>query len=711
MTFLNPLVLLGLVAAGIPLLIHLFQFQQPKTVDFSSIAFVQALEESTIQRMRIKRWLLLALRTLAIVCLVLAFARPTLTGQAARTIGGQANSSMAVILDNSLSMTLRSAGGSYLQQAKAAARQIVEQMQSGDELFLGLTSGSSPRLNRHTTRSSALQAVDEVSAASGSRPLAQTIRTAAARLEEAAHLNREIYVFSDLQRSSLLDTVAQTIPEDIRVGLVPVNTSSHSNVAVTDVRVVSRILERGQPVEMEATLANYGSEPLTGFVTSAFLEGDRVAQASATLEPGTEETVSFMVTPQRRGWLAGRVEIESDQFEPDNQRRFTLHIPERRDVLIVRGENQSTDYLELVFSSELAAGRGAFETTTIGEEELPAQTLAESDLVALVGVRGLSSGEIESLTRYVDAGGGVFFFPAQQGVASDYNTWFDRLNAGTFAGFSGSLGSREPTASTERADLEHPMFQTMFASTADQEERQLEEVLVSFAMNYAPGPGDEQTLIQLSNDRPFLHEIRYGEGRVLVSAVAPDPAWSDLPMRGLFVPLIYRASYYLSAGSSGRQAAFTLGSDRELRLSGRTSEEPFRFVGPGGEEVIPEQRTLVERTHIRLNQLEEPGIYEVMREDELIQRVALNIQTSESDIRIASAEEAVSQLQQAIGRPVALFDGDDDASRAQLGETVRQQRLGVELWNVFLLIALGCLAGEMVVAKYQPSRQPVAGQS
>ena len=71
MTFLNPLVLFGLVAAAIPLIIHLINFRRPKRVDFSSLEFLKELQKTTMQRVRIKQWLLLLLRTLAIACLIL----------------------------------------------------------------------------------------------------------------------------------------------------------------------------------------------------------------------------------------------------------------------------------------------------------------------------------------------------------------------------------------------------------------------------------------------------------------------------------------------------------------------------------------------------------------------------------------------------------------------------------------------------------------
>jgi hypothetical protein len=132
MTFLNPFILLGLAAAAIPLIIHLFNFRKPKRVDFSSLAFLKERQKTTMQRVRIKQWLLLLLRTLAIGCLVLAFARPTLTGGLGTALGGRATTSIALVIDNSLSMTLRDVQGEYLEQARAIAGSIIDQKEPAD---------------------------------------------------------------------------------------------------------------------------------------------------------------------------------------------------------------------------------------------------------------------------------------------------------------------------------------------------------------------------------------------------------------------------------------------------------------------------------------------------------------------------------------------------------------------------------------------------
>ena len=73
-TFLNPLLLAGLAAVAIPIAIHLFNFRRPQRIDFSTLRFLRELEATAMRRVRIRQWVLLALRALAVVFLVLAFA-------------------------------------------------------------------------------------------------------------------------------------------------------------------------------------------------------------------------------------------------------------------------------------------------------------------------------------------------------------------------------------------------------------------------------------------------------------------------------------------------------------------------------------------------------------------------------------------------------------------------------------------------------------
>ncbi len=106
MVFLNPSILLGLLAASIPILIHLLNFRKLQKVEFSTLSFLKELQKSKIKKIKIKQWLLLLLRVLIIVFLVLAFARPTLENVSIAGATSTAKSSSVFIIDNSFSMNL-----------------------------------------------------------------------------------------------------------------------------------------------------------------------------------------------------------------------------------------------------------------------------------------------------------------------------------------------------------------------------------------------------------------------------------------------------------------------------------------------------------------------------------------------------------------------------------------------------------------------------
>src|SRR6185503_14592167 len=99
--FLNPFFLFGLGAAAIPVLIHLFTRRRPREVKFPSLDFLTEVNQSEIRRLRLKQWLLLLLRTLAVALLAMAMARPSLQGGAR---GGSAASTLVALVDVSGSM-------------------------------------------------------------------------------------------------------------------------------------------------------------------------------------------------------------------------------------------------------------------------------------------------------------------------------------------------------------------------------------------------------------------------------------------------------------------------------------------------------------------------------------------------------------------------------------------------------------------------------
>ncbi|MCA9057856.1 MAG: BatA domain-containing protein, partial [Planctomycetaceae bacterium] len=78
MSLINSSLLIGLVLAGLPILLHMVMRAKPKKIEFPALRLLKARQASNSRRMQLRQFLLLLLRILTIVLLVLAVARPSL---------------------------------------------------------------------------------------------------------------------------------------------------------------------------------------------------------------------------------------------------------------------------------------------------------------------------------------------------------------------------------------------------------------------------------------------------------------------------------------------------------------------------------------------------------------------------------------------------------------------------------------------------------
>ncbi|TAK57670.1 MAG: hypothetical protein EPO24_09615, partial [Bacteroidetes bacterium] len=135
MTFLNPLVLFGMIAAAIPVILHLLNLRKLRTIEFSSLRFLKELQQTKIRRLKFRQILLLIIRTLLVLAIVLAFARPAMRGSLLGTIGANAHSSVVFIIDDSFSMSASDERGELLKQAKEGLIKLTDLLNEGDEVF------------------------------------------------------------------------------------------------------------------------------------------------------------------------------------------------------------------------------------------------------------------------------------------------------------------------------------------------------------------------------------------------------------------------------------------------------------------------------------------------------------------------------------------------------------------------------------------------
>ncbi|MCI0451385.1 MAG: BatA domain-containing protein, partial [Candidatus Latescibacteria bacterium] len=125
MGFLNIAFLIGLVAAAVPIIIHLLNRRRVKRVKFSSLEFLNEVNKQRMRRINLRRILILILRTLAVLAVVIAFARPTL--RSGLLFAGSVPKNVVVCLDVSFSMGVAMETGTAFDTAKKIAGDIVDE--------------------------------------------------------------------------------------------------------------------------------------------------------------------------------------------------------------------------------------------------------------------------------------------------------------------------------------------------------------------------------------------------------------------------------------------------------------------------------------------------------------------------------------------------------------------------------------------------------
>ncbi len=120
LTFLVPAFLAGLLAIGIPVLVHLRQREQKDPVRFPSLMFLRMVPHRTVERRRITQPWLLLLRALAVTALVAAFSRPFWREEDQAPAAAAKTRALIVVIDRSLSMGYRGVFGRAADSAAAA---------------------------------------------------------------------------------------------------------------------------------------------------------------------------------------------------------------------------------------------------------------------------------------------------------------------------------------------------------------------------------------------------------------------------------------------------------------------------------------------------------------------------------------------------------------------------------------------------------------
>lgn len=694
MTFLNPLVLIGLAAAAIPVLLHLLNLRKLKTIEFSSLTFLKELQKTKIRKLKLKQILLLILRTLIVVFIVLAFARPTIESSLPG-LGSHAKSSVVILVDNSFSMDIADERGVRLKQAREAALSILNSLREGDEVALIQLANLDDRRFAEFTRNFSLvrEELNKIPVSYTTARLEPGLRLASSVLSMSRNINKEVFVITDAQRNIIgADEKDSTriFDNSVAVYAVPIGLGSKAgerNLSIDSLNIQTQIFEVDKPVEVEARIRNSGSEDVKGVIVSLMFDRERVAQRTLDIPAGETRLVSIAGTPKVAGAVRAAVEVEGDALDADNRRYFGFIIPDKPKIALV-GAPADVRFVQLALRPDALANAPA-EVTTLAPEQFTATNLNDYSVLFLVNVPRFSQSDVARVSNYLRDGGSVFLFAGEKSDLASYNQTI--LPALGFGQATLKEYSVQRPVEFTFVDKIHPLFTGVFKGTTDGRTT-VESPKVYRAAVITGG----QEIIRLP-DGALLSESRMGNGRVLYSGVPPTTQWSSFPLTGLFASITNRAVSYLSAAEY-MGSEVVVGSPVNVVLSGKyAGGGNFTILDPENTESFRQASMLPSGAVLSMESLHQPGVYLVKTADgHTVQTIAVNPPASESAIVQMEKDELLSTLQEFTpeeGQVEVLEQTRDVAVE------VSRARVGTELWKLFVILAVLCALAEMIIAK------------
>ncbi|MES1157624.1 MAG: BatA and WFA domain-containing protein, partial [Haliangium ochraceum] len=388
MHFLAPSLLLGLIAAGLPWLLHRLGRRRANPVRFAAMELLLLAERQVSARRRLRDLLLLGVRTAAAAALPLLFARPYAEVRSDLPAAAQAPQSAVIVLDDSASMQRRAGGlgsATVFDEARRRARDLVATMSPETDVALVLASEGAPTpvAEPSTDRTRLLTALDGVSASARRGDLAAALTRATQIVRGGTHQRRRIYLFGDMQASGF-PVDGPTAPPGVPVTVVSLSSDANAgggawnNRAVVDLTAEPAPEVGVQGIAVVAEVVNFSPNPVSHLGVTLLIDTVEVARGFVDLPAGGRVKKRFLHALAGGG--AGHqaeVRIDPDRFPLDDRRQAQVEVSRGLRILIVDGDPRTVRNEDEVFFLEAAllAGGNRFQVQVVMPDDLVGRNL------------------------------------------------------------------------------------------------------------------------------------------------------------------------------------------------------------------------------------------------------------------------------------------------------------------------------------------------
>jgi len=425
MNFIQPWMLLALPLVAVPIIIHLVNQRRFQTVPWAAMMFLMQASRMSAGYTKLRQWLILLMRALAVACLIFFTSRPLASGLIG-LLGSRSSEVAIVLLDRSPSMQETQAG-SGATKLQGALQQLSGTLKTlGVQRVVVFDTASEKPIE---FESPAAMVSDPSLVANGlTSDIPGMLERALLYVKNNRTGNVNVWICSDMRESDWRSRDGRWaadregfigLPQEVRFQVLDLGAASSENRSI---RVLSAKRIKGpQGVELSLSFRierTLGSNAPTALQIPVEIEvGGARSVVNVDLQSESAEVNDYRIALSSendnagldKGW--GLVRCPGDTNPADNTSYFVYEKPPARRTVIVSDNPRVIEAIELVTNTSPEQAIEC-ETETVASSQLDA--IDWNAIALVVWHEQLPEGRsLELLTQFIAQGGQVLLFPPE----------------------------------------------------------------------------------------------------------------------------------------------------------------------------------------------------------------------------------------------------------------------------------------------------------
>ena len=676
MTFLFPSALWLLGFLSVPIIIHIINRLKLHQVKYSSISIIKELRPSAIYMLNLRKILILILRLLFITSLILMFARPVTKGFIPGWFAAEQDASLVMIIDNSASMTATRNGKSYLDISKNEVMALLPSFKKETQIIISQTCPPKIVFKGINASSDIRNSIKYIEPTNDYDRLWETLNNVI-RDEDINGTIKECVVFSDFMHFPDSSYIKDFNFENSWKFYFIKHGNMDKNLGVASVSFLNRMKILSQLISIETDIKNTGLNNLENIPIELSFNDQRVGQVITEFKPDFGKSFLFQAYPTKDGILESVISVPEDDYLLDNNWYQTIAIMDKINCGVIGPNVEDISLIEMVLQS-IDPDRSFLNISRIFQSKIKRLFLDDLDVVLIHNVEGISEKGVQDLESFLKKGGGVIWFQGDSSLENFHSDLFSMLD---FPKQENLVTSGLGAFNTEVISDQLYFLQDLQKRTIQKE---LPEIFSYIKVAISP---NHKVHWKLNNDDPLLLEFSKGIGNVFYFSTLLDFGWSDLPIRGMIVPLLYRL-LILTGTDEFNTAPVLINEPKIIDIKESSLNNSWEVVSPTGktELIVPNY----DKETIKITQTNELGIYEVFNNGVHFTSFPTRLHYKEYPRKFIDDTNFKNIFLKNNLRWISLGEN--------FNEVFSETRNGKSLWNIFLILAIIFLLLETILS-------------